>query len=108
MRRARPGDDDGWAGGTAGGPHSRGSKGVKRRSRPCHRARFCRGHRMIPFLDLRAQYKTIKDDVQQAIDKVFETGQYILGDEVAAFESEFAKHVKAEPPVGLTPRADRA
>src|SRR5262245_30087903 len=56
---------------------------------------------MIPFLDLRAQYKTIKDNVQQAIDRVFETGQYILGDEVAAFESEFAKHVNAEHAVGL-------
>jgi dTDP-4-amino-4,6-dideoxygalactose transaminase len=56
---------------------------------------------VIPFLDLRAQYKTIKDDVRQAIDRVFETGQYILGDEVAAFESEFAKHVNAEHAVGL-------
>src|SRR5262245_54378021 len=56
---------------------------------------------MIPFLDLRAQYKTIKDDVQQAVNTVFETGQYILGDEVAAFESEFAKYVKAGHAVAL-------
>jgi dTDP-4-amino-4,6-dideoxygalactose transaminase len=56
---------------------------------------------MIPFLDLRAQYKTIKDDVQQAVNKVFETGQYILGDEVAAFESEFAKYVNAGHAVAL-------
>ena len=55
---------------------------------------------MIPFLDLRAPYKTIKDDVQRAIDKVFDTAQYILGDEVATFESEFAKHVNAERAVG--------
>src|SRR5262245_5148554 len=56
---------------------------------------------MIACLDLQAQYKTIKDDVQQAINKVFETGQYLLGDEVAAFESEFAKHVNAEHAVAL-------
>src|SRR5262245_8130132 len=51
---------------------------------------------MIPFLDLKAQYKTIKEDIQQAVNRVFETGQYILGDEVAAFESEFAKYAGAE------------
>jgi dTDP-4-amino-4,6-dideoxygalactose transaminase len=56
---------------------------------------------MIPFLDLHAQYKTIKDDIQQAINKVFESGQYILGDEVAAFEAEFAKQVNAEHAVAL-------
>jgi dTDP-4-amino-4,6-dideoxygalactose transaminase len=50
---------------------------------------------MIPFLDLRAQYETIKDDVHQAINRVLESGQFILGDEVAAFESEFAAHVGA-------------
>jgi dTDP-4-amino-4,6-dideoxygalactose transaminase len=50
---------------------------------------------MIPFLDLRAQYETIKDDVQQAINRVLDSGQFILGDEVAAFESEFAAYVGA-------------
>ena len=56
---------------------------------------------MIPFLDLRAQYATIKDDIQQAIGRVFESGQFILGDEVAAFESEFALYVGAEHGVAL-------
>jgi dTDP-4-amino-4,6-dideoxygalactose transaminase len=51
---------------------------------------------MIPFLDLKAQYKPIKEDIQQAVNRVFDSGQYILGDEVAAFESEFAKYVGAE------------
>jgi dTDP-4-amino-4,6-dideoxygalactose transaminase len=50
---------------------------------------------MIPFLDLRAQYATIKDDVQDAVARVFETGQFVLGDEVAAFESEFSNYVDA-------------
>jgi len=56
---------------------------------------------MIPFLDLHAQYAPIKDDIQQAINRVFETGQYILGDEVAAFESEFARYVGANHGVAL-------
>jgi dTDP-4-amino-4,6-dideoxygalactose transaminase len=50
---------------------------------------------MIPFLDLHAQHASIKDEVQQAIGRVFESGQFILGDEVAAFESEFSRYVGA-------------
>jgi len=38
---------------------------------------------MIPFLDLKAQYKPIKEDIQQAVNRVFDTGQYILGEELA-------------------------
>jgi dTDP-4-amino-4,6-dideoxygalactose transaminase len=56
---------------------------------------------MIPFLDLHAQYATIKEDIQRAIGRVFETGQYILGDEVAAFEAEFARYVGAEHGVAV-------
>ena len=51
---------------------------------------------MIPFLDLKAQYATIKDDIQQAVGRVFETGQFVLGDEVAAFETEFSRYVGAD------------
>ena len=46
---------------------------------------------MIPFLDLRAQYASIQGEIQLAVNRVFETGQYILGDAVASFESEFAR-----------------
>jgi dTDP-4-amino-4,6-dideoxygalactose transaminase len=47
-------------------------------------------HRMIPFVDLRAQYAQIKDEVRAAIDRVLESCQFTLGEEVAAFEREFA------------------
>jgi dTDP-4-amino-4,6-dideoxygalactose transaminase len=50
---------------------------------------------MIPFLDLQAQYATIKTDVQQAINHVLDTGQFVLGDEVAGFEREFSRYVGA-------------
>ena len=50
---------------------------------------------MIPFLDLQAQYASIKDDIQQAVGRVFETGQFVLGDEVTAFEAEFARYAGA-------------
>jgi dTDP-4-amino-4,6-dideoxygalactose transaminase/acetyltransferase-like isoleucine patch superfamily enzyme len=44
----------------------------------------------VPFVDLKAQYASIKDDVRQALDRVLDTTAFILGDEVKAFEAEFA------------------
>jgi len=45
---------------------------------------------VIPFLDLKAQYAAIKTELDAAVLKVLASGQYVLGDEVAAFEDEFA------------------
>jgi dTDP-4-amino-4,6-dideoxygalactose transaminase len=41
---------------------------------------------MVPFVDLKAQYRSIKAEVNAAISSVLESGQFLLGDEVAAFE----------------------
>lgn len=51
---------------------------------------------MIPFLDLKAQYSNIKDEINAAVSKVLENTQFILGDEVAAFEREFAAYCDAD------------
>jgi dTDP-4-amino-4,6-dideoxygalactose transaminase len=48
---------------------------------------------MVPFLDLKAQYANIKDDIRTAVDAVLASTQYTLGREVAAFEEEFAAYV---------------
>jgi len=45
---------------------------------------------MIPFVDLKAQYHSIKDEIDTAITGVLESSQFVLGTEVAAFEEEFA------------------
>jgi len=45
---------------------------------------------MIPFLDLKAQYRDIKEEIDQAIAAVLESGQFVLGEQVEAFEQEFA------------------
>lgn len=45
---------------------------------------------MIPLVDLKAQYRSIKPEIDEAIGRVLESGQFVLGEEVAAFESEFA------------------
>jgi dTDP-4-amino-4,6-dideoxygalactose transaminase len=49
-------------------------------------------HRMIPVMDLKVQYQSIRQQVREAVDSVLESGAYILGPEVAAFESEFAAY----------------
>ena len=46
----------------------------------------------VPFLDLGAQYRAIKPEIDSAISKIFETSQFVLGEEVAGFEDEFAKY----------------
>jgi dTDP-4-amino-4,6-dideoxygalactose transaminase len=45
---------------------------------------------VIPYLDLKAQYRSIRDEVEPAVRSVLESAQYVLGPEVDAFEAEFA------------------
>ncbi len=56
---------------------------------------------MIPFVDLKAQYASIKGEVNAAIQGVLESGQYVLGSEVAAFEEEFAAYSQAKHGIGV-------
>jgi dTDP-4-amino-4,6-dideoxygalactose transaminase len=51
---------------------------------------------MIPFLDLKAQYSSIKEEVNVAIERVLESSQFVLGNEVAGFEREFATYSGAQ------------
>jgi dTDP-4-amino-4,6-dideoxygalactose transaminase len=44
----------------------------------------------VPSLDLKAQYRSIKPEIDAAIARVLDSGQFVLGSEVAAFEQEFA------------------
>jgi hypothetical protein len=43
-------------------------------------------HRVVPFVDLKTQYQSLKDEVMAAVGHVLETGQFVLGEEVAAFD----------------------
>src|SRR5262245_7228701 len=56
---------------------------------------------MIPFVDLKAQYRAIKPEVDAAIACVLETCEFTLGSEVAAFESEFAAYCQAAHGIGV-------
>lgn len=55
----------------------------------------------IRFLDVGATYVKLKTDIDIAIQKVLESGIYIQGEEVSAFESEFADYVGAQHCVGV-------
>lgn len=48
----------------------------------------------IPYLNLKAQFESIRQDVIQAIMRVVESQELILGDEVASFEKEAAEYLK--------------
>lgn len=56
---------------------------------------------MIPFVDLQAQYRSIKPDIDAAVLRVLDSAQFILGEEVAAFERDFAAYCEAAETVAL-------
>lgn len=51
---------------------------------------------MIPFVDLKSQYLSIKDEIDSAVLKVLESTQFVLGSEVKALEAEFASYCNAD------------
>lgn len=55
----------------------------------------------VPFVDLKRQLHSIKQDIDQAISTVFEHGKFILGPEVDQFEKAFASYVGAKHCVGI-------
>lgn len=54
----------------------------------------------VPFLDVRASYRSIRDEVDAAIGSVLDGGQYIGGEAVERFEREFAASCGADHAVG--------
>jgi len=56
---------------------------------------------MIPFLDLGAAYRELKTEIDAAVHRVLDSGWYILGPEVEAFEVEWASYCEASHSVGL-------
>lgn len=56
---------------------------------------------MIPFGDLKSQYRAIKAEIDAAVLRVLDSTQFCLGDEVAAFEREFAAYCGVEHAIGV-------
>jgi len=55
----------------------------------------------IPLVDLKAQYLTIKDEIDSAVQSVIDSTQFILGEQVLQFEEEFAAYCGARYCVSL-------
>jgi len=56
----------------------------------------------IPLVDLKAQYQSIKKEIDAAIKRVIKTGAFILGEDVREFEREFAAYCGVTYAVGTS------
>ncbi len=56
---------------------------------------------LVPFVELQSQFRAIEAEVRGAIDRVLERSWYVLGEECAAFEREFAAWVGTRHAVGV-------
>jgi dTDP-4-amino-4,6-dideoxygalactose transaminase len=59
------------------------------------------GNLLVPFVDLKQQYASIKTEVDAAIAGVIENTSFILGPQVRAFEAAFAEYAGARTCIGL-------
>ena len=56
---------------------------------------------MIPLVDLKAQYQSLKEEIDEAVRRVLEQGEFILGAEGKAFEEKFASYLNVQYAVGV-------
>jgi dTDP-4-amino-4,6-dideoxygalactose transaminase len=56
---------------------------------------------VIPFVDLKAQYQGIKEEIDEAVARTLASANFILGPEVAAFEKDFASYCGVSHCMGL-------
>jgi dTDP-4-amino-4,6-dideoxygalactose transaminase len=61
---------------------------------------------MIPFIDLKAQYEVIKDEIRVAIDGVLESQCFILGPKVAELERRVADYCGVKHAIGVASGSD--
>jgi dTDP-4-amino-4,6-dideoxygalactose transaminase len=60
----------------------------------------------VPLIDLVEQHATIRDEVRDAVDAVFSSQRFILGEEVAALEQEIAAYCDARHAIGCASGTD--
>jgi dTDP-4-amino-4,6-dideoxygalactose transaminase len=56
---------------------------------------------VIPFVDLKAQYSSIKAEIDSAVLRTLDSTQFILGSDVAAFEGDFARYCGVDHAIGV-------
>jgi dTDP-4-amino-4,6-dideoxygalactose transaminase len=60
----------------------------------------------VPFVDLRLQYEAIRDEIEKALDEVFDQSRFILGPGLDAFEQAFARYCGVRYAVGVASGTD--
>lgn len=60
----------------------------------------------VPLLDLKAQYASIRSEIREAVDRVMDSQQFILGPEVEAFEAEIAAYCRCQYAIGVSSGTD--
>src|ERR1041385_8290558 len=60
----------------------------------------------VPLLDLQAQYVSLRDDLQQAVDRVMRSQRFVLGDEGRRLESSIAEYCQTRHAVGCASGSD--
>jgi len=61
---------------------------------------------MIPFVDLKVQYDSIKDEIDKAIQDVLNDTSFIMGEELKKFEEEFARFCNVKYAIGVANGSD--
>ncbi len=60
----------------------------------------------IRFVDLRRQYETIKDEIDETVNEVLSSGRYVGGEHVSNFEREFSRYLGTKFGLGLGSGSD--
>ncbi|MGA2907099.1 MAG: DegT/DnrJ/EryC1/StrS family aminotransferase [Terracidiphilus sp.] len=60
----------------------------------------------VPMLDLKRQYRPLQTELQEALGKVLESQQFILGEDVAAFERAAAEQLAVKHALGCSSGTD--
>ena len=61
---------------------------------------------LFPFLDLKAEYATMKEEIGTAVEKVLESQQFIMGPEVRQLEAEIAAFIGSRFALGCASGSD--
>jgi dTDP-4-amino-4,6-dideoxygalactose transaminase len=60
----------------------------------------------VPLLDLKAQYRVLEPRIQEALRRVFESQQFVLGEEVACLEKDLSRYLGGIETVGVASGTD--
>ena len=60
----------------------------------------------VPLLDLQAQYVSLRDELQQAVERVMSSQRFVLGDEVRGLENSIAGYCQTKHAVGCASGSD--